>query len=165
MAWSGRFDVAKRSPAPAEPSPFQALLQRLEIRDVQMVAEMVTADVGFVRRHGQVDGNVEVALDVRSEPSLMLGGGQLECLLTFHWRVFEPAGEQPLVSVEERYLLSYSVTGTEPVADDTLRAFADNNAAFNAWSFFRQSLHATTLRMGLPPFTLPLLKPRTPPRW
>ena len=34
------------------------------------------------------------------------------------WRVFEPAGEQPLVSVEERYLLSYSVTGTEPVADD-----------------------------------------------
>jgi hypothetical protein len=30
---------------------------------------------------------------------------------------------------------------------------------FNTWPFFREQAHSLTSKMGLPPFTLPLLKP------
>ena len=127
------------SNAPSEEgkAAFQALLQRLQIRS----------------------GGVEVGLEIEGQSEVLDGPRRLECVLHFEWAASAVNDDADLVSVKETYLLTYDLKGDEPVQEQTLRDFAHHNAAFNAWPFFRESLHSTTLRMGLPAYTLPLLKP------
>jgi hypothetical protein len=47
---------------------------------------------------------------------------------------------------------------------EELQAFAETNALFNAWPFFREIIHATMARMNLPPIALPLFRLTPRPR-
>ena len=138
---------------------FQALLQRLQIRDVQLLSSTTFAARPFVAAHGNLSGGVEVGLEIEGQSEVLDGPRRLECVLHFEWAASAVNDDADLVSVKETYLLTYDLKGDEPVQEQTLRDFAHHNAAFNAWPFFRESLHSTTLRMGLPAYTLPLLKP------
>jgi hypothetical protein len=55
---------------------------------------------------------------------------------------------------EVDYQLHEGFAPTEP----HIRAFKDGNAIFNAWPYFREYLHTSLQRMGLPPLTAPFLR-------
>jgi hypothetical protein len=52
--------------------------------------------------------------------------------------------------------LRYALTGT--VTDAEAKAFGQYNAAFNAWPYLRELVHSLSMRMGLAPLVVPLLK-------
>ena len=60
------------------------------------------------------------------------------------------------------FSLHYNVNRLSEYADDVIKKFANNNAKFNSWSFFRELLSNTTMRMGIGHLVVPLLKPRPP---
>jgi hypothetical protein len=140
---------------------FNDLVDRVQIRDVQLMGARVEADASFIAAHGAVADGAEVSLEIGGTGRVTAAPLRVECEMRMTWQAMVPGTEEILVQIHEQYLVTYDVHGSDPVGEDVLRAFTDNNAAFNVWPFFRQSLHATTLRMGIPAYTLPLLKPRT----
>lgn len=70
--------------------------------------------------------------------------------------------EQRLVRCSGKYVLLYSfnVIGGPPPEEKAafFKAFADINAVFNAWPFFRELVHSTLGRMGLQPIALPVYR-------
>lgn len=69
---------------------------------------------------------------------------------------------QKLIRCSGRYVLIYSfnATGGPPPNERDLffSAFANINAVFNAWPFFRELVHSTLGRMGLQPISLPVYR-------
>lgn len=70
--------------------------------------------------------------------------------------------EQRLVRCSGKYVLLYSfnVIGGPPPEEKAafFKAFANINAVFNAWPFFRELVHSTLGRMGLQPIALPVYR-------
>ncbi len=156
--------MSKGPPSAADLAAFQALLRRIQLRDIQLISAKIESDRSFVAAHGSVDGGAEVALEIGGVGQVLSGPSRIECEMRLEWRALVPNSEDALVVVHETYLVTYDLAGDDPVTEQTLRAFTDNNAAFNVWPFFRESLHRATLRMGLPAYTLPLVKPDTQPQ-
>jgi len=62
------------------------------------------------------------------------------------------------------FALHYNVRNLSEYQDDAIKYFADNNAKFNSWSYFRELLSNITMRMEIGSLVAPLLKPRPPER-
>ncbi len=62
------------------------------------------------------------------------------------------------IEVGATYELTYHVLDQSGLTQRDFDAFADMNAVFNAWPYFREFLQSALVRMGLPPFTLPVLR-------
>lgn len=62
------------------------------------------------------------------------------------------------VSLSGLYRLSYALhEGVEPSPEE-LKLFADGNAVFNVWPYWREFVQSTMSRMGLPPITIPVFR-------
>ena len=65
--------------------------------------------------------------------------------------------DDELFKVEAAFVASYAFSDDEPIAPEAVDAFAKLNGVFNCWPFWREYLQSSTVRMGLPPLTLPLI--------
>jgi hypothetical protein len=75
----------------------------------------------------------------------------------------DPA-EEPLLTIQATFELLYRLPEGVEGTSEELQAFAETNALFNAWPFFREIIHATMARMNLPPIALPLFRLTPRPR-
>lgn len=57
------------------------------------------------------------------------------------------------------YLLS---DDEKSISNNDFKIFADTNADFNTHTYFREFIHSTCSRAGIPPFVLPFYYPMTP---
>jgi hypothetical protein len=55
------------------------------------------------------------------------------------------------------FAVDYRCTAEQPPDADALSAFAQN-AAFHAWPYWRESVHAVCARMRLPTMTVPMFR-------
>jgi hypothetical protein len=62
------------------------------------------------------------------------------------------------LTITATYILSYSISNFEGLEKKNLHAFAQINAVFNAWPFWREFVQNTTSRMGLVPVTIPVYR-------
>ena len=71
-----------------------------------------------------------------------------------------PQGEspEPLLHVDGRFLLVYVLRTTDGITDEHCDAFAEYNAIFNAWPYWREYVQSATVRMGLPGLILPVYR-------
>lgn len=67
-----------------------------------------------------------------------------------------------------KFALNYRIASFDGLTADNLGAFATTNAVFNAWPYWREFVHNTTLRMGMPPLLAPMFRihdvPTKPPK-
>jgi len=64
--------------------------------------------------------------------------------------------KQNLAKIKADMLLVYKIRDIEGLTDQHFRSFADQNAVFNAWPYWREFIQNMTTRMQLPPLTLPV---------
>ncbi len=57
------------------------------------------------------------------------------------------------------FLLAYELTSDEEFNQEHLDAFGALNGMFNVWPYAREFTQSMSLRMGLPPLTMPLFRP------
>ena len=67
------------------------------------------------------------------------------------------AGE--LLRIAAIFLLQYRLSSFEGLTKANFNAFGEMNGLYNAWPYWREFVQATTVRMGLPPFTIPVYRP------
>jgi len=131
--------------------PVSDRVQILEIRLLESRAEQKRSDEDLPKRMTQTIG-VESHLDAKRS--------QLEVFPHFMLVVKRQAGspEDLFVRIEARFALTYAITSQENLTEDNYEAFAQRNGVYNAWPYWREFVQSTTVRMGLPPLTLPVYR-------
>jgi hypothetical protein len=56
------------------------------------------------------------------------------------------------------FALAYRLSDAPKYSDAVLEEFAQTNAVFNAWPYWREYIQTTSARMNLPPMTLPVFR-------
>lgn len=69
--------------------------------------------------------------------------------------------EDPPVSIEATYAVTYDIEGLADFDDAHLDAFAQINGFYNAYPFWRELLHSLMGKMGLSPLVAPTLRVET----
>lgn len=115
----------------------------------------------------KLPGPLEVAAGHKSSYRLDPERRRLDVEIRFNVSGKSKADESgtEVLSVKCTLVLRYSAAEPLDVSAEQLHHFTDLNALVNAWPYFRELVHDTTTRMGIPPFFLPLLRlPRTAPK-
>jgi preprotein translocase subunit SecB len=73
-------------------------------------------------------------------------------------RVKGNAESKEQFEIQATFALSYKLHNPE-FSKEALTEFAERNAVYNAFPYLREALSNLSTRMGIPPVTLPLLKP------
>lgn len=145
-----------------------------EVRLAQCAAVGVTSDK-FIRSDyhsswhmvpfssaGPIDEDADESVDVTD-------GFQVLAMFHFHHVEADATVEgddEDQLDVVASFVLSYSVSrpntteGNDRVLLDAadLRAFAEFNATYNAWPYWREFLQSISSRFGLPAVTVPILR-------
>jgi hypothetical protein len=127
---------------------------RVEIREVILVA----AGLSRTRWREGVSLNVDVQRRARATMDRAGGVLRVQADLTFVAREPGAAQEPNPIEVRATYELMYAISEQSDLTQEHFDAFAEMNGVFNAWPYFREFLNSSLVRMGLPPFTLPVLR-------
>ena len=68
------------------------------------------------------------------------------------------AGDE-LLRIEATFLLQYRVSSIKGLRKPNIIAFGEMNGLYNAWPYWREFVHAMTVRMGFPALTIPVFRP------
>ena len=127
---------------------------RVEIRGVVLVSAKLAR--GDVREGTNFDVKIRRSARAKMDASRKLLIVQVE--IGFTARADSELEKPPSVEAWATYELTYSVPDQTGLTQEHFDAFAEMNGVFNAWPYFREFLHSSLSRMGLPPFTLPVLR-------
>ncbi len=87
-----------------------------------------------------------------------------ELLVTAHCGVVgQTSDDESAVSIEATFELVYELPRSDEMTQSHFEAFAEINGLFNLWPFWRELVQNITMRMGLPPLTLPVRRRITLP--
>ena len=85
--------------------------------------------------------------------------GSLRIETTFGFEVRSDSEEEALqAEVRGTFELSYQVPNGEKFSPEELKAFAEFNAVFNAWPYWRELVQTSLARMSLPVLTVPVFR-------
>lgn len=94
---------------------------------------------------------------VVKEPTADDGSLLIEVAFSLEARSADDA-EELQAEIRATFELSYAIPDKESFSPDQLEAFAEGNAVFNAWPYWRELVQASLARMSLPPLTLPVFR-------
>ena len=61
------------------------------------------------------------------------------------------------VQIDADFVLDYSIDKSITITDEVATAFGRINGIHNVWPYWREYVQSTSMRVGLPPITLPLM--------
>ena len=70
-----------------------------------------------------------------------------------------PGGAEELLRVEAMFVAVYRLPNFEGIAQENIDAFGEMNGIYNVWPYWREFVQSMTVRMGLPPLTVPVFRP------
>ena len=105
-----------------------------------------------------------VEVNVRGQ-EVVIEGNNVRSAMTADFRAPTPFADidtekQKQVHVEARIEVKYDLSpDRDQGSEEAINTFARMNGVQTAWPYFREYLHSSLVRLGLPSFDLPLLKP------
>lgn len=143
-------DETTTAPEVPPPADVEALVRRLNVRDVRIVKTAGEAPPGAVRP----DLTVETALD---PPRMRITQGDVSLWFEHHVRLTTTAGEV-VATIETGLTVDYDLAGDEPPSEAVVGCFAETNGVFMAWPYIRQAVQDVSVRLGLAPVVLGILR-------
>lgn len=71
----------------------------------------------------------------------------------------DDVADDELLRIEATFLLQYRVSSMEGLRKPNITAFGETNGLYNAWPYWREFVHAMTVRMGFPALTIAVFRP------
>jgi hypothetical protein len=105
-----------------------------------------------------------IDFDIRFKPgSISLEDGSVVLETDFWFAMNEapkdlPGEQQPLIRIECCFEAAYGFMPEFTPSECQIEAFRSANAVFNCWSFFREFVQSSVMRMHFPPPPVPFLK-------
>jgi len=130
------------------------------------VSQLVELDTIFItessaRRkplRGELPPEMNLSIDVETDVNRGQGIVQVRPRFELIARYDETAAGE-LLRIVAVFLLQYRLSSFEGLTKANFNAFGEMNGLYNAWPYWREFVQATTVRMGLPPFTIPVYRP------
>jgi hypothetical protein len=89
--------------------------------------------------------------------------GQLVVKPTFSVSAFklsdDESNTEPCISIEATFAVLYACENVGRFSPENLEAFANTNAVFNVWPFWRELVMSISTRMRISPIVVPMLRP------
>ncbi|MCY4644414.1 MAG: hypothetical protein OXB88_07330 [Bacteriovoracales bacterium] len=98
---------------------------------------------------------VEISTNYDMEFNFQPSAGVLTCFITCY--AVGTIEKEEHFSFQNQFVLLYKTEKSE-VKENTLKDFTKTTALFNAYPFHREQIHTQSVKMGLPPLIIPLLK-------
>lgn len=157
---SASAETEKEKEGPIVPAIEQAIEPRtVDYAAVSRVAGRVDlvqirlADIGG-RSHPRPRGTLEAAVAYRSR---LVDADSSIVNVDSQYRFTATIGDTEIAEAKFTFRLVYEVEGEEPIDRGDLEQFAFANGIYHSWPFARQAIFDLTARMGLPPYTLPVM--------
>lgn len=118
----------------------------------------VDCHFSYVKRRDGADSEVRLGL---AEQEVELEGNALHVSMLFEFLAPPPFDDEleKQVTIRARVSLEYTAkTDRGEVQREDAETFGRVNGIYNAWPYLREYVQSSLLRLGLPPFELPLLR-------
>ena len=79
-------------------------------------------------------------------------------VLKVHRKETGSENPEPAVEISCRFVLVYFVKSMEGITEENLIAFGRTSGVFSAWPYWREFVHSTSLRLGVPSLVLPTFR-------
>jgi hypothetical protein len=109
-------------------------------------------------RSDRLPGIVEMSVQVKSKAH------RKENLITVRPRFtlrarYESAVENESLQIDAAFMIHYAIPSFDGIEKSHIDAFGELNGVYNAWPYWREFVQAATVRMALPPLTVPVHRP------
>ncbi|MCI0701749.1 MAG: hypothetical protein L0241_11755, partial [Planctomycetia bacterium] len=131
---------------------------RVVLSDIRLVRSMLRQDVDDEKSPARIElkfGAESRVQDDDDEQSLRI-------VVDVHFSISGKTvdSEREALRIDTALRLTYTLSSNDGLTDEHIAAFGELNGVYNAWPFLREYVQSTTIRMGLPPLTLPLFNPQ-----
>lgn len=126
--------------------------RRVQIKSVDLVELNCRNNVSDI-------SEVKLAVAIETNTSSVYDAGEgilavnANCVMSAGLRVAEPA-----IRIAATFALVYQLPMSDEYTQDHYDAFGEINGLFNLWPYWRELVQNVTMRMGLPPLTLPVMR-------
>lgn len=137
-----------------------AVSRRVQIDSVRLKASAsrLSVEGEKIPTHIEVRHSTKTAKDKKSNVVRVLV--QCEFVATYDGATAAP--DKSPVYILAMFDVAYSLQGDGEPSSAELDAFGELNGMYNTWPYWREFTQSTLCRMGLPPYTLPVLPPTQP---
>jgi hypothetical protein len=153
-------NTTETKPAPLPPRIELAIpvSDRVQIQDVRLIACNCRIEPAALAPPLPARFRTTLA----HEASTQIGPDRTRIAVLVHFRFSAiregRENDGPCVELESTFLVSYAAENLTGLGPENFSSFGALNGVFNAWPYWRELLHNLTLRMGLPPFVLPVFR-------
>lgn len=130
-----------------------AIVAAVQIESIRLVESAMRTDISAPPK-AEVEAEFGHKSAVAGKPDK---DGLFLVRTDFTFAVKEGGGQTP-VSITATFELHYRLPVELKPTSSELDEFGNANAVFNAWPYWREYLQSSLVRMGLPPFTLPVFR-------
>lgn len=125
---------------------------RVELIDVRIIKSMfeMTPEVNQGKKNVATDRKVNLQVDKEKELLIVV--------IDFDLKASVEGVSSPVITIAVSFLLAYRLRNFNELTDESYRSFAELNAVFNIWPYWREFVQNVTVRMGLPPLTMPVFR-------
>ena len=78
--------------------------------------------------------------------------------ISAHRRSGDKVEKEELIFIEATFVILYICENVDEIAAENVEAFANSNAIFNVWPFWRELVMSVSTRMRITPIVVPLLR-------
>jgi len=140
---------------PADPaSQVSRIIAAVQLENVRLSDAQLSSSVLSRDDVGDADVHVRRSSTVAARDSR---GFRVAMLLDLRI-VSKDGGDAPAVSIRCTFELTYALPEGFETSSEALERFAEVNATFNAWPYWREFVQTTMARMNLPPFVMPVFR-------
>ena len=116
------------------------------IKQIRLLRSSIESNLGDVAAASPLGSSFDATAVVDRE-----GGA-----LTVHASLTVSAGD--FLRIDAEYILDYSVDKSPlGITEEAATAFGKLTGIYNVWPYWREYIQSTSMRVGLPPVTLPLV--------
>lgn len=157
-------DPVRRDHALTTTADMAQLISHVQIEGVRTVEASMRTSITSPVELDPVDAKIGYTARVTQVPSDGRFTVKIDCAFEVHRGNEDKPRDTATadVAVHVSFELTYRIPAEMTADEDQLAAFARLNGVFNAWPYFREFVHASLARMGLPPFLLPVYRLSSP---
>ncbi len=127
---------------------------RVQIRHVILAESVVRRRADCSEPPSELSLRVEVKTEASKQDQLLLVFPRF----TLTGRDGTKSSEETL-RIEALFVVKYQLTRHDGLKKSHFDAFGKVNGVFNVWPYWREYVQSVTVRMGLPPLTIPVFRP------
>ncbi len=146
--------MAKRPTASETRERAHRIVENTELADIRLLSFSCEQNLQEGERPKHIDNKLDVEIGLSDDLKRI----RIICRLTLTAKNDIDSDEKSRFCVQATYRVMYKCAKAERPADEDLVAFGQATGMLNIWPFWREFVHSSTSRMGLPPLTLPLFR-------